>query len=829
MTDQANSTQYMGTPEKLTAAMLQGLNNLPEGLQKGFQEQLQSLKDPKTQAVLGSVVAAWGALHLVGVGEAADLGLLGLGYAALGNDALTATKELASFVQAVNEAQVSQNLFQPAQQQKLAEASKHFEKFVEIVGVDGVALLVGAKAGEVSTKLSNTLKENAAKLSQLPAEAGRLLNAAQEQLSGLTKGLRESAEGGWNKLAEGLDELLGRKPVTPEGVNAGPLKMEGRGPSESGSAWISKAVEGIKNTHGEKVAQLVEESLDKLVSLLGAEGANRAAQSLETLSTKLIPELAEKLATLQRHIGEEQLGSVQAEKLSSDINKSLNSIKDHLKPDDLVGALRDNVNEPVSRWRPGQAPKIYDHNKEVSTGVKSLTILADEANKALQWHGTPASVKGELSELSTYINSVIERVEKFRTPATHQALIQQSNPTVVAQQIAEKSEQQKDRTIAQQTPAVAEPTAKLVSYSALDSTSPLSKIYPASQITQTAVNNDPQLKSALTAAIGYEKLIRAQGDDNTQFQDYRYTASVDPQTDKVTVSDRERGTLIEHDPHVSVSILQPLTAQDSQRFETMRTQLKQGQTIAQSAPPNAAQRHVENIAPLSTSQLKQLSPGELLKAVNTVQQWQKSEPELPSPAQQQKMMKDFDSLKNRVAELKTEYQTNKQTYEQVDKRGVRSLLNPFGVSQNEYDCASRDCRVTNETLERTQEWFQEAKSGVKQVNQQQIAQERWSTHPFTQTVATLSEKLKSPAIQPHVEQLQTEARSLQQWEKAAVALGRPESYVGKIKEIQSEYGQGKGVSPTAVEMLDRDMGQHQQQQQAIAQNQKAADGGYALG
>ncbi len=434
MTDQANSTQYMGTPEKLTAAMLQGLNNLPEGLQRGFQEQLQSLRDPKTQAVLGSVVAAWGALHLVGVGEAADLGLLGLGYAAIGNDAITATKELASFVQAANEAQVAQNLSQPAQQQKLAEASKHFEKFVEIVGVDGVALLVGAKAGEISTKLANSLKENAAKLSQLPTEAGRLLNAAQDQLSGLTKGLRESAKSEWNRLAEGLDELLGRKPITPEGVKVGPLKMEGRGPSGSGSAWISKAVEGIKNTHGEKVAQLVEESLDRLVSPLGAEGANRAAQSLETLSTKIIPELTEELVTLQRHIGEGKLENVQTAKLSTDINKSLNSIKDHLKPDDLVGALRDCLGDPVNI-----RGEIYDHNKEVDLGLKSLKRTANEINKTLQWHGTPAAVKGELSELSTYINSVIERVEKFRTPATHQALLQQSNPTVVAQQTSEQT------------------------------------------------------------------------------------------------------------------------------------------------------------------------------------------------------------------------------------------------------------------------------------------------------------------------------------------------------------------------------------------------------
>ena len=254
---------------------------------------------------------------------------------------------------------------------------------------------------------------------------------------------------------------------------------------------------------------------------------------------------------------------------------------------------------------------------------------------------------------------------------------------------------------------------------------------------------------------------------------------------------------------------------DLNEHDTMRTQLNRDQTIAQSFPPNAAQLHVENIAPLSMQQLKELSPRDLLKAVNAVQQWQKSKPVLPAPAHQQAMMENFHSMKNRLAELKTEYQKDKQTYEQIDKRGVRSLLNPFGVSQNEYDCASRDCRVTRESLERTQGHFQEAKSVVQQVKQQQIAYEQWREHPHHQTLAMLSEKLKSPEVQPYVERLQAETRYLQRWEKAAVALGKPDSYVGKIQEIQSGYLEGKGVAPIAIEAMDKDMGQYQQQAQQL--------------
>jgi hypothetical protein len=384
--------------------------------------------------------------------------------------------------------------------------------------------------------------------------------------------------------------------------------------------------------------------------------------------------------------------------------------------------------------------------------------------------------------------------------------------------------------VAQQAPAIAEntsPTARFVSYSEPDQASPLSKIYPVSQMNQSLVDNDPQLKSAMIAVVGYERLIKAQGDDNTQFQDYRYTASRDPQTEKLTVSDRERGTLIENIPDVSLSILQPLNEQDSQRFKTMRLHHNQGQTIAQSAPPNAAQLHAEKIAPLSTIQLTELPPGELLRAANTVQQWQKSEPFVPVYGE--KLLNDFRDLQTKEAALKVEHEQNDKAYTKVMDRGERGWFNPLGVSAKTYKQAENDYSRTQDHLHSVKREIGQMKESVQEIEQKQAAQERWSTHPFTQTVATLSEKLKSPDLQPRVEQVQAEARSLQRWEKAAVALGRPESYVGRIQEIQSEYGQGQGVSSKNVEAMNKDMGQYQQQQQAIAQSQKAADGGYALG
>jgi A nuclease family of the HNH/ENDO VII superfamily with conserved AHH len=361
-------------------------------------------------------------------------------------------------------------------------------------------------------------------------------------------------------------------------------------------------------------------------------------------------------------------------------------------------------------------------------------------------------------------------------------------------------------------------TASPASYTANSvNESQFPKTYQLNQLTKDIVDNNPPLKSALTAAAGYERLIKAQ--DDNQFQDYRHTASRDPQTETLTISAPGRGTIIEGVQGASISILQPLTEQDTQRFDTMRIHLNQGKAIAQTPPPDTTQQHVENVASLSSTQLKELSPRDLLSAVKTAQQWQKSEPKVP--LYREKLLNDFRDLQKEEATIKVQHQQNSKAME----RGERGLLNPLGMGAKAYSKAENDYSHTQNHLYQVEREIWQTKGSAKEIQDKQVAQERWSTHPFTQMVAALSEKLEWLTVKPHVQQLQKEAGHLQQWKEAAVALGRPESYVGQIREIQSGYLEGRGVDSRVQETMDRDMGQYQQQAQAQSQQ---ADGGIAL-
>jgi hypothetical protein len=179
----------MSVPDKLTQAMQQSVGKLPSELQ----QQMQQLLKPEALAVLGGVAATWGALQVVGgpFAVAADVALLGAGYAALGASAVTASQELCEFVQKASQAQNSQQLDQ---------AASHFAKFVSIVGVDVVATLVGTRAGRVAEDLGQLVKNSSARLGELTGETQRLAGT-------LVKGGNELWQSAGQRLGKVGDDL----------------------------------------------------------------------------------------------------------------------------------------------------------------------------------------------------------------------------------------------------------------------------------------------------------------------------------------------------------------------------------------------------------------------------------------------------------------------------------------------------------------------------------------------------------------------------------------------------------------------------------------------
>jgi hypothetical protein len=179
----------MSVPDKLTQAMQQSVGKLPGELQ----QQMQQLLKPEALAVLGGVAATWGALQVAGgpFAVAADVALLGAGYAALGASAVTAAQELFEFVQKASQAQNSQQLDQ---------AASHFAKFVGIVGVDAVAALAGARAGRVAEDLGQLVKNSSARLGELTGETQRLAGT-------LVKGGNELWQSAGQRLGKVGDDL----------------------------------------------------------------------------------------------------------------------------------------------------------------------------------------------------------------------------------------------------------------------------------------------------------------------------------------------------------------------------------------------------------------------------------------------------------------------------------------------------------------------------------------------------------------------------------------------------------------------------------------------
>jgi hypothetical protein len=179
----------MSVPDKLTQAMQQSVGKLPGELQ----QQMQQLLKPEALAVLGGVAATWGALQVAGgpFAVAADVALLGAGYAALGASAVTAAQELFEFVQKASQAQTPQQLDQ---------AASHFAKFVSIVGVDAVAALAGARAGRVAEDLGQLVKNSSARLGELTGETQRLAGT-------LVKGGNELWQSAGQRLGKVGDDL----------------------------------------------------------------------------------------------------------------------------------------------------------------------------------------------------------------------------------------------------------------------------------------------------------------------------------------------------------------------------------------------------------------------------------------------------------------------------------------------------------------------------------------------------------------------------------------------------------------------------------------------
>ena len=80
------------------------------------------------------------------------------------------------------------------------------------------------------------------------------------------------------------------------------------------------------------------------------------------------------------------------------------------------------------------------------------------------------------------------------------------------------------------------------------------------------------------------------------------------------------------------------------------------------------------------------------------------------------------------------------------------------------------------------------------------------------------QRIASELRQQQQQERQHNLKELEQWQKAAISLGKPADYVSRIQEITASYQRGLPLSEKTIAARQQDLAAHQQQQQKPERN-----------
>jgi hypothetical protein len=157
-----------GEIERLTAAIERSIPLLPAEVRGKF----VALLTPSTFAALVAVLAIWGASHFIGIGEAVDVLLLGVGIVAFSREAIDIGRRFAAFARLATTASTEADIDRAAQQ---------FASAISAVGVDSLIVIVthrvvsGARVATEGIAASARVTSAAERLQLLVDDEGKVL------------------------------------------------------------------------------------------------------------------------------------------------------------------------------------------------------------------------------------------------------------------------------------------------------------------------------------------------------------------------------------------------------------------------------------------------------------------------------------------------------------------------------------------------------------------------------------------------------------------------------------------------------------------------------
>lgn len=238
----ANPVAHWSIRTKLLEAARRAIPKLPAD----SRQQFASLFSATNIEITGGVLALWAGSHFFGVGEAADLALLGIGVVTMGTAAFGVGRDLGSFLALATHAQTEADLDRAASHLAQAVVTMGVMSFIALIMKAGSRFkrpgLVGASAGETI---------GAASAAEETVTVGRWMSKEEYNAMLRTGRVQESPNGG----AKGV--LYPPNPASYKAAPPGDIYVEFDVPKSSleGKSLGQSAISGPNSPRGRLAVQ----------------------------------------------------------------------------------------------------------------------------------------------------------------------------------------------------------------------------------------------------------------------------------------------------------------------------------------------------------------------------------------------------------------------------------------------------------------------------------------------------------------------------------------------------------------------------------------------
>lgn len=271
---------------------------------------------------------------------------------------------------------------------------------------------------------------------------------------------------------------------------------------------------------------------------------------------------------------------------------------------------------------------------------------------------------------------------------------------------------------------------------------------------------------------------------------------------------------LDYDPERDNAQIQELCKKKPLSLDQRQQQQELDSSIAPTLPPDAP---TPVVTPLTLAQAgaltpqkwTQLTPGQQIPLVQAARSHQGNEPRVNVRVEQ--WVGQAKQLQRQVKESQARYVVEKKSLQELENRGQRSLLNPFGVADNQLENARSQFSDAKSFWLQTKRDWEEMQARQKKRQEQESGARDWAASPDAQGAKHITELLQQPELRSQYERVERTISQFGEWRSAAEQLGRG-AELKVIGKLAQDYLSGKPL-PEQIERMMREELQQQEPQQ----------------